>query len=103
MTLTLDQRFARTHAFVEATSYEQQCLWAQRRQPWVQVNHGTSVQIGTFGDMPLVASFCWATVGGKLICFYDQVSMVTHSKLMEQWLRQFGKPIVNAMNFGSIL
>lgn len=102
---TVDPRYAATTHLVEATGYEILCLWQEWHKDvaWVQDAFGASAKIGKFGGMPLVVSLFWNTVNGRLICFYEQISMVTHSERTEAWLRTAfpNVPITNAMNFAN--
>lgn len=101
--MTADTRFKQTKHLVEATSYEKLSLWQEwhKEVTWDQDPMGTSAIIGTFGGMPLNVSLFWSTIGGKLICFFENISMVSHSDMTRAWLnKNFPEvPITNAMNF----
>ena len=61
---------------------------------------GMSATFGEFGGMPLVVALFWARIDNKLICFFEQVSMVTHSDMLRKWLsKTFKCPVTNATNF----
>lgn len=110
----VDPRFAKTMFLIEANSYERMCLWRENHQRvrWEENMSGICLQIGKFGDMPICVSLVWATINGRLVCFYDAVSEVAHSQMIEDWLATqcdakwdngTRRAHCDAMNFGHCL
>jgi len=79
--------------FVEATSCEQQYLWAENHEKleWVQDNMGFWQIVGYINkdnDMPVCVSFSFVTILGKRICFYDVTSRFSDSKMVENFIEK---------------
>lgn len=77
---------------VEATSYEQLCLWQEHHQTahraWIENNMGLSVTVGHVGDMPVNISLSTAIVSGHKVLFYDDISQVVDHEMIEEWLKK---------------
>jgi hypothetical protein len=103
--------FAETKFVVEATDFEQYCLWEKHHEQvkWEQVSPGMWETIGYFGKMPVCVSCSWVRINGHIVLFYEAVSMVTHSEMVERWVEKMTKSTptwgggrqahTNAMNF----
>lgn len=104
------------HAFVEADRYSAHMLWYENceKLEWIECNHGLGEIIGYVGDMPVNLSLTKATVDGKLIIFYDAVSMVVDHSIVEDWVSEIAKLVgavnqygrirkTDAMNFHNVL
>lgn len=87
----------RTFFAVEATSFEQYCLWenhakGSRRNKgkpidWVQINPGWTEDVGKIGNCRCLVMLAWVEIEGKLILFWHSCSAVTDSRKSEKWLR----------------
>lgn len=98
-----DSRFGWTFFVVKADSFARHALWRDhaaeavgcpgihagqgRRETWDEDSSGLAIQIGEFGGMPVVVDCLWATIGGRLVLFYHACSMVTHSRMVDDWLK----------------
>ncbi len=80
---------------VEATHCEQHYLWLTsfhtdvgygKVKSWEQEMAGHTCIIGEFGEMPINVCFFYAKIEGRRVCFYEVVSMVTHSDMVEKWM-----------------
>lgn len=118
---TVESRLRQTLFVVEATSYEQFCLWqdhaaasASRRFPavrWVEINPGWGVTVGHLDRRPCVIQVCWARIEGRLVMFWHQCSQVCDSVQAEAWIDAYfdgkwdgGRPArCDAQNFGLCL
>jgi hypothetical protein len=84
-------------ALVEANSAESQMLWEQndayrnaapkRYRQWKSQSAGFMPTIGVFGDMPVTLSLHRAEIGLEQVLFYHSPSMVTHSGIVDDWLK----------------
>ncbi len=121
-----DPRLAEACFFVEANDFERLCLYRdhsdiehgyQRWEPperdgprvkWEQDNFGFWMQIGEVGDWPVNVCFHFVRINGLLVAFYEGISRVVDSVMIEEWLRVHYTPkydkghrlaYTNAMNF----
>jgi len=112
----------RTLFAVEATSFEQFCLWEQhakgslhrihRELHWEQMSPGWMEQVGKIGRCPCMIELSWAEIDGQIILFWHQCSAVTDSRQAEAWFeKNFKKKwdggtrraMIDAQNFGHCL
>jgi hypothetical protein len=109
-----DPRFAETEFVVEATSYEQLCLWRETHEswPWEQDHRGIGLTIGHVGEFPVCLSLSWVRVGGRLILFWTAVSRITDYAMADEWFQDHCNPrwdrrrrraFTDAMNFHHVL
>lgn len=115
---TFKQMLQKTAFVVEATSFEQHCLWMQHSidsnnriySPvnWEQINPGWIVNVGELNNMPINILISWAKNDGCLVMFWYSCSRITDSVKAEEWINKSfnGKwdnktrdAITNAMNF----
>ena len=111
-------RIAKTNHLVEADSFASHVLWERwaldaapygpawdHRVPWIQLNPGRSIFVGTTDGMPVYVTLFWAEVDGGLVCFWTSESMVADHRLVSAYLeRTFpGVPKTDAMNFGNVI
>lgn len=95
-----ENRLKRTAFLVEATSFEQFCIWRENackdnhdpRFPlltWEQLG-GWLIEIGSLRvrgkKLPCVISATWNRVDGQLVMFWYSCSRVTDSVQAEKWL-----------------
>ena len=125
MPAKIDPRFARTMFVVEADSFSRHMLWLHESkeardagygpakpghppQVWEQDSGGIYVEVGMFGKMPICIDCFWTKIDGQLVLFYDACSMVTHARIVDDWLKANCNPTwdggkrparCNAMNF----
>lgn len=95
---TAESRLAKTLFVVEATSFEQHCLWAEtatesncrRFEPrrWEQVHPGWLVRIGKLDSRPICVSMRWNRIDGQLVMFWEATSQVVDTVQIEKWLSQ---------------
>lgn len=85
-----DPRFAETVYLVEADDFARNALWQRHneRARWESDLSGYFGQVGDFGGMPVTVCCDWARINGRLACFYFSPSVVTHSRMLEEWLRE---------------
>jgi hypothetical protein len=92
----------KTFFIVEATSFEQLCLWQQHSNEsvysvfdqvtWKQI-WGWQVTVGELDNRPIAMTLSFVEINRKLVCFYDPCSQLVDNKLIETWFDQrfFGK------------
>jgi len=85
-----DLRFKETFFLVEATGCEQHFLWSEwhKRVKWEEQGMGCTGQIGTLDRRPVMLTFFWARINGKLVGFWDSTSQVVDHKMIEKWLAE---------------
>jgi hypothetical protein len=91
---TAESRLAETIFIVEATSFEQHCLWAEtsstsdcRRfapRKWEQM-HGWLVTVGRLDKRPICVSMTWNRIDGQLVMFWHPTSQVVDMVQIEKW------------------
>lgn len=107
-----ESRLKMTSAAVEATSFEQCCLWAENAadpspMQWKEINSGWIETIGTIDSRPISLALFWSVIDGKLVMFWDVVSQVSDKEQIDLWLQRHFPPrrpgerrTVDAGNFG---
>lgn len=90
-------------AAIEATTYEQMCLFREYQSDWEESLRGfleTIKHVEIDGErMPICV--CWSAVKirGRMIALYETTSQVADSRLVEAYLRErIQGPITDAMN-----
>ncbi len=85
-----DKRFAETFFLVEATDFERATLWdnAEGSVTWDQLAYGWIGTIGTLDEYPVVVSFIWAKIDGRLVVFWQPTSRVVDYVMIEKWLNE---------------
>lgn len=89
------ERFEDTFYIVEATSFEQHCLWEfnsidspidsyRRTLKWEQLD-GYIVTIGYVNNFPVCLSLSWVLLNGKPVMFYDPTSLVVDYAMIESY------------------
>jgi len=92
-----ENRLKRTLFVVEATSFEQFCLWEQHSnqsqscrdrhpQTWEQMNPGWLINVGEIDKRPCCISVSWYKIDGQMIMFWYSCSQVTDSVAAEKWI-----------------
>jgi hypothetical protein len=96
---SVENRLKTTVYVVEATSFEQHCLWNQfasdscnnykgyPKVKWEQL-HGWYVNVGKIGKRECWVSMSFARINGQLIMFYYPTSQVSDSVQTEKWIGQ---------------
>lgn len=124
------RRLELTEFCVEATGFEQLTLWKAHalgspyrspdgaigtrlkstmtegegspRYTWEQESPGTGQLVGTFHRHHVTISIAWVRLDGRRVMFWEGASQVTHSGMLEDWIRKECpnlKVFTNAMNF----
>lgn len=96
--MTIEERLEKTVLAVEATRFEQMCLWEKFNKDcsWEQVLSGILPTIGKvklkkgrrYEEMPVVVSLSWAVINGKFVMFYEPTSIIVDWSLVEDWLKK---------------
>lgn len=82
------QNLKKTCFFIEASSFEQHCLWREfnKKFKWVDISSGCSLHIGNINNdenMSVWVSFNFATIFNKVICFWYPTSrFVDHDMIV---------------------
>ena len=109
--LSNEEKMASSVFFIEATSYEQMCLWKENHQQtdWEEDVTGFIQKIGTLGrNKPVCVVFTFAKIYGKRICFYEVTSRYADYKMVEdyleknypvRWDNNTRRAMTDAMNF----
>lgn len=86
--LDIDPRFADTVLFVEATMFEEQCLFMENERTyhfdWAQ-DTGFIMTIGTLADRRVGISFRWATINGLRVVFYEGANEIVDFAMIDDW------------------
>lgn len=96
---TAETRLKKTAFIVEATSFEQHCLWAQHavesphypkypKVTWEQM-HGWVIQVGKLGKRPVCISASWVKIDGFMVMFWYECSQVTDRLKSEAWIGKY--------------
>ena len=95
---TAESRLKKTFFIVEATSFEQSCLWrdycSRSDKPrydvhtWVSISPGWMIHISEINDRPCCISTTWYKIDGKLVMFWYPCSELVDYKLIEEWLEK---------------
>lgn len=91
-----EDRLAHTLFIVEATKFEQQCLWEEHAEDspykrlksrrWEDLNPGYMVQIGELDSCPIYVCMSWARIDGQMIMFWETTSQIVDTTQVELWL-----------------
>lgn len=96
----MEGRLADTFAIVEATSYEQLCLWRDNANPfnakvegkakWEQVLDGWLPTVGniTKKAYPVAISLHWCLIDGRPVLFWHATSQMVDHRMIEAWLKK---------------
>lgn len=91
----MDERLKKVKFFVEANSFERHQLWRDFHEKidWKQDLSGVSILIGQIKPArkparPIYVDFSFATLNGKLICFYNGCSALVDHTMIEEWLEK---------------
>lgn len=122
-----EPRFQATDALVEATDFERTKLWQENAldsewyspkmgKPtldWKQDLSGRLCEVGAVvtkksgqDRRPISVCFTWATINGKLICFWEATSRFVDHNIIEAWFERAFRPQIpktNATNFHNVL
>lgn len=71
---------------VEATSFEQQCLWEKNQKGWTEVLGGYGKEIGELDGRPVVISLRVAIIFDQRVIFYHPTSQVVDWGMIVNWL-----------------
>ena len=105
-----EDRLKETLFVVEATTFEQLCLWQQRGKTlkWEQLGSGWMIQVGNLGTHICNISASWFRIEGQWVMFYYPCSRVSDSEQTDKWLdkhftgkwdKGHRRARTNAMNF----
>ena len=109
-----DDRIKHVYAMVEATHFEQLCLWEKysdqsnytntrfpvKKMKWESDASGYMTTLGHEEDgRPTVVSVFFAIVDDVPMCFYEATSLFANHEKVREWSRQYGKAHVDAANF----
>lgn len=98
--MDMEDRLKATFATVEATSYEQLCLWRDNANPfkakaegkvkWEQVLDGWLPTVGhmTKKAYPVVISLHWCVIEGRPVLFWHPTSQIVDHNLIDEWLKR---------------
>lgn len=89
------ERLKKVQFFVEANSFERHQLWREHHEKikWDQHSSGISILVGTIKparkpERPIYVDFSFATINGKLVCFYYGCSALVDYVMIEEWLEK---------------
>lgn len=108
----LEQFLEGVVGWVEATSFEQHCLWKEfhlnGETTWIENMSGLGRQIGRLDNRPIFVSLRTAVVDGHKLLFVDPTSVVVDHDQIEEWLKQTLPAEVyavrtDAINFPNVL
>jgi len=91
----VDKRFKDVVFVVEATHFEEHCLWKEHHEKlgWEQDCRGFMQTVGFVDKMPVTVCVHFAKILNQTICFYESPSMVTHHQMVKDWIiDQTGNP-----------
>lgn len=92
--------YKETQYAVEATRFEELCLWRNNSDHWKQHN-GILETVGFIGEYPVCISLMWATINNEEVVFWYPTSIKVCHNLIEAWFKE-NMPHVrrsDAMNF----
>lgn len=104
MELYSDEWFKTVHAHVNATSFEQFCIWKEYKDrfDWISNPSGKLLTLGMVDKRPTCVSLNTAKVGGKVILFFEGTSMLCDHQLINDFIREKCPQValfVDAQNF----
>jgi hypothetical protein len=73
---------------IEATNFEQYCLWKEYKIVWVENLSGYAPVIGMLDESPVCISLSTAIVKGKKLLFIDPISRVVDYKMIDKWIKK---------------
>lgn len=89
---TAESRLAKTLFIVEATSFEQYCLWEKYASTssiynltWAQMD-GWLVTVGKLHGRSICISTRWVKIEKRLVMFWEATSQLVDHKMIENWL-----------------
>ena len=76
---------------VEATSFEQLCLWERyhEKYEWESTRHGYLPAIGSIDSRPIHVSLMTVTVKGHKILFWEATSVVVDHDMIKEWFTKY--------------
>ncbi len=94
-----ESRLEKTCFVVQATSFEQHCLWSETssasiytrhatERSWEQINPGWVVQVGEFNSHRVAVAMTWYKIDGQLVMFWYPSSRIVDGNLIEEWIDQ---------------
>jgi hypothetical protein len=97
---TLEECLAGVDLVVEATRFEELCLWEKwnTKVKWKQDMGVWLPTVGELEDRPVVISCMFSTIGDKFVLFYHPTSVVVDYKQIEDYLKKMC-PVVNKVGF----
>lgn len=108
-------KYKKVNFAVEATHFEQFCLWkeneasvgADNHVEWKEILEARLATIGTIGDLPVCVSLIWVTLDGHLVLFYECTSRANDWDMIEQYIKDNhlndGYTKTNPMNFHTVI
>ncbi len=95
---TAESRLAKTLFIVEATSFEQYCLWENNASnsiycryknslKWEQMD-GWLVTVGEYRKRQCCISVSWARINNKLVMFYYPTSRFVDWNMIDKWINK---------------
>ena len=108
MELYSDEWFKTVHAHVNATYFEQFCIWEKYNQNhnWIQNPHGKLLTLGMVDNRPTCVSLNTVTVDNKVILFFEGTSMLCDHQLINDFIKAKCPQVrlfVDAQNFHNAL
>lgn len=90
---TLEETLPKVQYIIEATSFEQHCLWEKYhdRVEWKQHLSGHGKIIGRVDDRPIFMSFLYASIDGVLVLFWTLTSELADYNMAEKFLKEHTK------------
>ena len=85
---TLEETLPRVEYIIEASSFEQQCLWEKYHQEvsWEQIPSGHGKTVGFVDNRTVFMSFLYANINGVLVLFWHLTSEVCDYRIAEEFL-----------------
>ena len=109
--MNYEEKLNETEFFIEASDYEIMSLWDKHKHDvsWEEDQLGCMLQVGELGEhKPVNISCTFTIINGKRVCFYDNCSRYSDSKMVEEFLETkypvtydsgSRRAMTNAMNF----
>jgi hypothetical protein len=78
----------KTVFIVEATSFEELCLWEKHHTEldWVQLNPGWSQCVGYYNKQPIMVHVRFSSLCDRIVAFYEDTSRIVHRGMIRTWL-----------------
>ena len=95
---TLESTLPHVFIFVEATSYERQCLWREFSpiSKWEDSGRWLGKYVGEHNTF---ITFHFAHINGNLVAFYEPTSSIVNWNDVESFIRSFGIRKIRASNY----